>query len=47
MESLEHNCGNISSLMGEKMLNFGLEAFFILIYPNTTTKLVISQINFL
>ena len=47
MESLEHNCGNILSLIASKMLNFGMEAFFILFSLNITTKLEISQINFL
>ena len=47
MRSSEQNRGNISSLIGGKMLNFGMEAFFILIFLNITTKLVISQINFL
>ena len=47
MEPLEHNCGYISSLMSGKMLNFGMEAFFILIFLNTTTKLEILQIKVL
>ena len=47
MRSLEQNRDNISSLIGSKMLNFGMEAFFISIFKNITTKLVISQINFL
>ena len=46
MGSSEHNRGNMSSLIGGKMLNFGMEAFFILFFPNITTKLVISQIKF-
>ena len=29
MGSSEHNRGNMSSLMGGKMLNFGMETFFI------------------
>ena len=41
MESSQHNRGNISSLIGGKMLNFGIEAFLILIFLNITTKLVI------
>ena len=45
MRSSEQNRGNISSLIGGKMVNFGMEAFFILIFPNITSKLVISQIN--
>ena len=47
MRSSGQNRGNISSLIGRKMLNFGMEGFFILIFLNITTKLVISQINFL
>ena len=47
MGPLEHNCGNISSLIAGKMLNFGMEAFFILFFLNITIKLVISQIQFL
>ena len=43
----EHNHGNISSLIGGKMLNFGMEVFFILFFLNIKTKLVISQIKFL
>ena len=47
MMSSEQNRGNISSMIGGKMLNFGMEAFFMLIFLNITTKLVISQIKFL
>ena len=47
MGSSEHNLGNISSLIGGKMLNFGMEAFFIMFFLDITTKLVISQIRFL
>ena len=32
MGSSEHNCGNMSSLIGGKILNFGLEPFFILFF---------------
>ena len=46
MGSLEHNRGNISSLIGGNMLNFGMEAFFILFFINNATNLVISQIKF-
>ena len=46
MESPEHNLGNRSSLIVEKMLNFGMDTFFILFFQNITIKLVISQINF-
>ena len=42
----ECNHGNIS-LIGGKMLNFGTETFFILLFQNITTKLLISQITFL
>ena len=45
MRSSEQNRDNISSLICGKMLNFGMEAFFIFLI--ITTKLVISQINFL
>ena len=44
MRSSEHNRGNISSLIGGKMLNFGVEAFLILVFLNITTKLVISLV---
>ena len=47
MRLSEQNRDNISSLIGGKMLSFGMEAFFILIVLNITTKLVISQMNFL
>ena len=47
MGSPEHNHGNISSLIGAEMLNFGKEAFCTLFFLNITTKLVISQIKFL
>ena len=47
MWSSEYNCRNMSSQIGGKMLNFGMEAFFILYFLNITTKLVISQIKFL
>ena len=47
MRSSEQNRDNISSMIGSKMLNFGMEAFFISIFLNITTKLVISQIYFL
>ena len=49
MRSSEHNCVNISSrsLIDGKMLNFGMEACFILFYLNVTTKLVILQIKIL
>ena len=47
MGSSEQNRDNISSLICGKMLNFGMEAFFILIFLNITTKLVISQTNVL
>ena len=47
MRSSEHNRGIMSSLIGGKMPNFGMEAFLILIFLNITTKLVISQIKFL
>ena len=47
MGSSEHNRGIMSSLIGGKMLNFDMEAFFILIFLNITTKLVISQIKVL
>ena len=47
MGSSEHNCGNISSLTGGKMLNSGMVAFLILYNLNITAKLVISQIIFL
>ena len=47
MESSEHNRGNMSSLIGGKMLNFGMESFFIQIFLNITTKLVISEIKLL
>ena len=47
MRSSEQNRGNISSLIGGKMLNFGMEAFFILVFLNIKIRLVISQINFL
>ena len=44
---MEHNRGNISSLTDGKMLNFGIQAFFILFFLNITTKLVISQAKML
>ena len=47
MGSSEHNRGNISSLIGGKVLNFSMEAFCILFFRNITTKSVISQIKFL
>ena len=47
MRSSEHNRSNISSLIDGKMLNFGMEACFILFFLTVTTKLVISQIKFL
>ena len=47
MGSLEQNRGNISSLIGGSMPNFGMESFFILFFLNITTKLMISQIKFL
>ena len=43
MGSSEHNRGNISSLLGNKLLNFSMEAFFILFSLNIITKRVISQ----
>ena len=46
MQSSDHNRGNISSLIGGEMLNFGMEAFFILFFLNIRTKLVILHINF-
>ena len=45
MGSSEHNRGNISSLIGGKMLNFSMEASFILVFLNIKTKLVILQNN--
>ena len=47
MGTSEQNSGNMSSLVGDKMLNFGMESFFILLFLNITTKLVIIQIRFL
>ena len=47
MGSSEHNRGIMSSMIGGKMLNFGMEAFLILIFLDITTILVISQIKFL
>ena len=47
MGLLEHNRGNISALIGGRMLNFGMEAFFIMLFLNITGKLVISEIQFL
>ena len=47
MGSPEHKGGIISSLIGGNMVNFGIEAFFILFFLNITSKLVISQIKFL
>ena len=47
MGSSEQNHGNISSMICGKMLNFGMEACFILIFLNISTKLVILQIQFL
>ena len=43
MGSSEHNCGIMPSVIGGKMLNFGIEAFLILIFLNIATKLVILQ----
>ena len=42
----EHNNGSILALIGRRMVNFGMEAFFIL-FLNITSKLVISEIKFL
>ena len=48
MGSSEQNRDNISSLICGKMLNFSVEAFFVLFFLNITTKLLmISQIKFL
>ena len=47
MGSSEHNHDIMSSLIGGKMLNFGMEAVFIFFFLNITTKLVISQIKIL
>ena len=50
MGSSEHNRPwqySISSLIGGKMLNFAMKAFFIMFFLNITTNLVISQIKFL
>ena len=46
MGSSEHNHGNKPFLIDCKMLNFRMEAFFIL-FLKITTKLVILQIKFL
>ena len=47
MGSSERNRCIMSSLIAGKMLNFGMEAFFILIFLNIITNLVIPQIKFL
>ena len=47
MRSSDHNRGNISSLIGGKVLNFGVEIFFIVFLLNITTNIVISQIKLL
>ena len=45
--SSEYNQGNISSPIGDKVLNFGMETFYTLFFLHITTKLVIIlQVSF-
>ena len=46
-KSSEHNRGKMSSLIGDKMLDFSMEAFFILFFLNSTNILVMSKIKLL
>ena len=47
MGSLEHKSAHISPPNYNRMLNFGKWTFFVMLFPNTSTNPIISQIKFL